>query len=209
MGTISTFESNFCYCAEPVCKRGHYKPFRGLIGLYYNKENYKKYKKLFDTAIKEDVPEPGMKIFTKIEVPYEKHFGEPWKFDHIEWWGELSFTLFTGKNVNKYYDIKDWGSYQGVSVTANSFEELVIATAAKFRKIFGNFSEEDFLTDREKKNHEKESPFDFTPLKNKKGYNEMKQNKKYLKVTAAEINQRWKKWFLKTDYAKKHWPDIK
>jgi hypothetical protein len=111
--------------------------------------------------------------------------------------------------VNKYYDIKDWGNYQGISVTANSFEELVIAAAIKFRKTFGNFSEEDFLTDREKKNHEKESPFDFAPLKNKKGYSEMKQNKKYLKVTAAEINLRWKKWFLKTDYAKKSWPDIK
>jgi len=205
MGATSTFESNFCYSAEPVCKNGYYKPLNGKITLYHNKKNYERYKELFD---KETEIEPELKAFNRIEVPYKDHFGAAWKFDHIEWWGELCFVLFNGKNVTKCHDFKDWGSYQGVSVTSNSYEELVIKMAKEFKRIFGNFEEEDFLTKEEKENHKKEMVFRFADLKNKKGYSELKKNKNYIRVTPAEINLRWKKWFLKTDYAKKHWPDI-
>lgn len=201
-GSVFTIHDNLWYCAQGVCKRGYSKLRDGMFEISYTKENYKKYKGLFDIEFKED---PEHKVFARVSVPYEKHFGEPWKFDHIEYWGELGFVMFLGKNFKKYFDPKTWDRCAGIETSGRSFEELVINAAKEFKKVFGNFSDEDFLTEKEKENHKKEHPIFFVKCKEPSNCSQMKHNRKYISVTDAELNRRWLKWFAKTPYAKKNW----
>jgi hypothetical protein len=64
---------------------------------------------------------------------------------------------------------------------------------------------DDFLTEKEKKNHSKQFPFLFEKIKEKPKTTRMIKNKKHIPVSKGELNRRWLKWFMKTDYYKKHW----
>jgi hypothetical protein len=204
-GTVFTINDLLWYSVQEVCKRGYCRLCKGEIDLHYTPENYKKYKELFDEEIKQI--EPGLKTFARISVPYADHFGEPWKFDHVEYWGELSIVIFRGMNFDKYYDIRNWERLQGVEASSRSFEELIINIADEVKKLFGNFSEENFLTEKEKENHRAENPFFFVKCKDKPNCSQMKHNRSYMMVTDAEINRRWFKWFVKTPYGKKNWAE--
>ena len=203
-GSVFSIHDNLWYSAQKVCKRGFCELRDGEIDVRYSPENYKRYKELFDIELKE---EPEIKEFCRITVPYKDHFGEPWKFDHVEYWGEMSFVMFQGMDYSKYFDPLKWGRYAGIETSGRSFEELIINAAKAFKRTYGNFSEEDFLTEKEKENHAKEWPFFFVPCKDNPKLSRMEDNKKYFRVTDAEINRRWVKWFAKTPYAQKNWKE--
>lgn len=195
-GPLFNFLINLDYSAQEVCKRGYCRLDDGLITISNTPENYSRYKDKFDREQE-----------TLIEVPYNDYFGESWQFDHVEYWSELSFRLFTSKNYKEAaFDLSKWVTLHGIESNGRSFEELLINTAEEFRKYFGDFSSEDFLTIQEKLNHKNNSPFIKTPHKRKPDI--LKSNDQYVFVSNAELNHRWLEWFLKTDYCKKNWPNI-
>jgi len=213
-GSIFTIHDSLWYSVQEVCKRGYSRLHNGEIDIHYTPDNYKKYKDLFDAEFKE-YPEYE-KPLARISVPYETHFGEPWEFDHVEYWGELGFKMFIGNDFKKYFDPTKWGRYCGIEANGRSFEELIVNIAKRFKDIFGNFEGDDFLTKKELANHKKEIPFNFVPVKESdkldKKYAKLKcskmvHNKKYIDVNDAEINRMWVKWFAKTPYGKKTWKD--
>ena len=198
-----------------VNHRGHAEPWKGKWKAHYTPANYKRFKKEFDKEFEELAEDsknesPEMqeihKKFASVEVPYKDLFGEDWVYSHVEYWGELTFTVWNGKKSD--YDPKNWENRQGVDAVGHSYEEMVINVVAAFKKRFGNFDGESFLTKVEKENHKKEYPFLTRNIKDKPGYKRMLHNRKYMHVGPGELNRRWEKWFMKTPYGKKNWGTI-
>jgi hypothetical protein len=196
-----------------VCRNGHEKPFKkDCIEVQYTPENYKKYKAEFDAEFKEYSPEElkREKLLIRAEVPYEKVYGYSWKADHIEYWGEISILIFVGKNLDLWHDSKKWQRFSGVSATGRTFEEMITNLGKKFFKIHGKYIDEDFLTTAEKKNHRKEQPFLFIPVKHERlKASRMVHNPKFKTIFGSEINRRWVKWFAKTAYAKERFGSLR
>lgn len=200
------------FSIHKVCKRGYDECVKKMgIEIRQNSKIAKKFKdkmkkeiddfvKKYSTKSNKNLINLEKQLIT-LNVSYQEAFGELWKFDHIEYWGELNFDVYYGDTSKEDSDFKDWISYSGIEDGGRTFEEMIVKLSNKFKKIFGSFSREDFLTEREKKNHEKQMPMIF-------GKKTMKRNTKYIKVTDSQLNRRWLKWFSKTDYCKKNWPDI-
>ena len=192
-----------------VCKHGHVKPMKGCLEIRNTPKNYKKYKEEFDKEFKEYTPEELDREYALIHarVPYKKIYGEPWKPDHIEYWGEISFCVFIGKDYKKWHDQTCWDAYAGIETGGRSFEEMIIKLGRKFFKTFGKFNDEDFLTAEEKENHQKEGCFLTKPIKKRGSFlgSYLLSNPKYKQVYASEINRRWAKWYFKTEDCKKKW----
>jgi hypothetical protein len=208
-GTPFEFNSLLWYSVQEVCSRGYSMYNKDeTLSIHYNEENYKRYKKEFDRELKHYKKDDITRNLCTVDIPYERHFGEKWKFDHIEWWGEMSFVLFKGKDfINNYFKVEEWERYQGIECSGKSFEQLIINTANKFKEAFGDVSEDAFLSKEEKQNHKKFRPFYFVKLKDKKykGCSEMKTNEKYMHINSAMLNLRWKEVFLNSDYCKKNY----
>lgn len=189
---------------EKTDKRGRIEPWKGLETVYWTRENYKRFKKEFEEEFKDCGPaELKCKTLISIQVPYEEIHGEKWSFDHIEYWGELCIVSFMGKNFNLEVDHKHWQNLSGIETGGRSFEELIVNIAKEFKRIYGNFSGEDFLTEKERKNHKNNKIFLFkesTPTAKI-----MTRNPEYIRIGPAELNRRWWRWFSKTPYCKKRW----
>jgi hypothetical protein len=193
---FDSFASLFYFDIVEICKRGRVE---GDICLWYNAENYIRFKKYFDDEFKE-YTDDQLKIeryLIRINVPYEEYFGEIWEFNKTEYWGEISFLKFIGKIEEKNYSQDDWERHHGVEVFGDSFEDLIINLGNEFFNYFGYFEEDFFLTDEERENHHNILPFNL-------GSNNI-LNKDYIFVKDSDINSRWFKWFLGTDYGKKYY----
>ena len=194
-----------------VCKNGYTEPFRdGCIEIHFTLKNYKKYKEEFDKEFKEYTSEElkREKVHIRVDVPYKKVYGYPWKANHIEYWGEICFMLFSGKIFKIWHHSKDWQRCSGVSASGRTFEEMVVNLGEKFFKKFGKFTNDDFLTKAEKRNYKKEPPFFFVPVEHKKHKaSRMVSNPKHKTIYVSEINRRWALWFSKTPFGKKHWDE--
>lgn len=184
-----------------VNHRGHSNPGRYGWSVHYTPANYKKFKAHFDKEFKE-YPEDEKGLAT-IHRPYKEVFGEPWIYSHVEYWGELNILMYDGKSPE--HDRNSWQSCQGVETGGKSYEEMVINIGAKFKKIFGAFQFDDFLTPKEKANHKKEQALIFVDTTDKRGYSTMEHNPAYISVGPGELNHRWLKWFSKTPYGKENW----
>jgi len=179
-----------------VCKHGRSDVSDVLV--FYTKSSYRKYKDLFDEEKKECGDTDWR--FIRIYVPYERFFGHPWKFDHVEYWGEIPFSVFTGKITKKpSYNFKEWCSCQLHSCSDRTFEGLCIKLYREFLRRMGRFECDDFLTKEERENHRT------TPIFTKKVERRYKSNPTYIHVSDEVYNRRWLKWFLKTPYGKKNW----
>lgn len=190
-----------------VCKNGYIKPCDGFIEIYYTPENYKRYKKEFDNEFKEYTEEElkREKKLIRVGVPYKKIFGYSWKPDHIEYWGELNFVIYVGKDLKKWRENYRWHHFFGASASGQTFEEMIVKLGRQFLKYYGKFTKEDFYTPEEKKNHENEWPFlDSKPIKGS-SYRRMVSNPSYKRIEASDINRRWVKWLSGTAYGKKQW----
>jgi hypothetical protein len=207
-GYLSNFMNLLNIDIVQVCKHGQTEPMNGLIQLWYTPDNYQKYKKEFDKEFLEYTAEElkSWKRLTRIDIPYKKLYGQDWKPDHIEYWGEICFVVFVGDDFKLWHEPKNWESFVGISASGRTFEEMMTSLGQKFFEIFGDFNDDDFLTKAEKKNHKEEEMFFHKPAKDGRGTFLIK-NPKFKMVQPTEINRRWVKWFAKTDYAKKNWKD--
>jgi hypothetical protein len=193
-----------------VCEHGYTSWVKkDGVSIHYNPSNYKKYKELFDEELKEYDDNDPSRHFVRIHIPYKDIFGKPWTPSRIEYWGEMSFEVFTGSDFSfkKSMDLTQWQSCSGPECSAPSYEEMIIKLCKQFFKNYGKKLDDDYLTKEEKDNHEKEWPFHMDrETEDKKGFY-MDHNPKYIQVTEAELNRRWLKDFVKTEYGKKHWAD--
>lgn len=206
---LSSFFDLFDLSINMVCKRGYTDFRKGGVQVFWSKENYKKFKKEFDIEFKSYSPEElKLKSLISIDVPYKTLYGEEWAPDHIEYWGEVSFVAFMGKDFNPKEEIdrRNWQHLSGVEASSPTFEGLIIKIEKEFKKIFGDFSGDDFYTPKEKKNNKGQKLFiDGEKVANGRI---MHRNPKYIHLSAGELNRRWWKWFSKTAYCKKQWSQV-
>jgi hypothetical protein len=179
------------------------------VDVWYSAKNYKKYKTEFDKELS-DIPDgdPCKPNLVKIQIPYIDFYGIPYKVDHVEYWGEIHFKVFKGNDFSdkKCFDPNNWDGFCGYHCSALSYEEMVIKLIRLFFKNLGSALDDGYLTKEEKINHAQFHRFTRRDAKDKKGYY-LDKNKNYISVNEAEINRRWLKEFVKTDYGKKHWGD--
>ena len=195
-----------------VCKHGHMEPMKGCLEIFNTPQNRKKYKEEFEKEFKEYTTKELKREYALIRasVPYKKIYGESWKPDHIEYWGDLLFCVFIGKDFKKWHDHTCWDMYAGVETGGRSFEEMMINLGREFFKTFGKFNTEDFLTPEEKENHKKEKSFILKPAKRGPySGSYLLRNSKHKQILAPEINRRWLKWYAKTEDCKKKWGTFK
>lgn len=190
----------------PCCKNGKSEWAKKGVTIYKGDEGWEKYKAQFDEEYKDD---PNEELQT-IDIPYEEKYGEPWEFDHVEYWYELTFWVFEGNpyHESEYMDYKNWGRYGGPEGGANTFEDMIIECAKEVEKAFGKFNLwNDFRTTEEEKNNSDQIMFFFEPCKDKPEYKEMIRNEQHVDIHNGLTNLRWLKWFVETDYAKENWPE--
>jgi anaerobic selenocysteine-containing dehydrogenase len=198
----------FWFFMSEVCKREYTEQAKRGVSVYRDGKFFERYKDRFDEEYKDEEPSS----FDSIEVPYEELFGEPWKFDHVEYWYEVSFLVYDGdpysENIGDHYDVKNYQRYAGPRGGADSFEDMLIKCANECKEYLGDFNTFDnFHTPEEKENREKESAFLFEDVDDPKfkDCKEMKSNPKSVNVWGGLINRRWLAWFKDTPQAKKDW----
>jgi len=195
------------FTIETTCKRGHTQFAKKDVQIFSSSKYAEKFRKEFEREYKKYSEEElkTQKALISISVPYKKLFGEEWKFEHIEYWSDLCFFVAMSTDITKDLEPSNWQNCSGVETSGRTFEDMIINTTKKFKKIFGNFSSDDFLTKKEKQNHKEQMPFLFKKIKENPKTSTMVKNKKYIPVSKGELNRRWLKWFMKTEYYKKHW----
>lgn len=182
------------FSIQTVCKHGYSEHAAKTITIFNKGKDAIRFKKQFaDEIAKEDDCLKETPSLVSIEVPYTEYFGEPWEFDHVEYWGELSICICDDKIKSK--DKKDrWQLWQGVQSSGRTYEELMINLAKLLKKDYGNFNSESFKTEEEKKNNKEVEAFLFEDIKGKKSYVKMLPNPDYIHVSDEEKNLRWQKW---------------
>jgi len=199
---------------ERVCKRGFEESCKRGIQITIRSKLAKKFKEEFKKKLeklKQEIDEKEYNLeshFMSIWKSYKEVFNEQWKFDHVQYYGSVSFFVFHGKNTDlkEEMNLNNWQRYEGMQITKRTFEEMIIALASQFKKIFGDFTDDDFITKKEKENHKKHRSYLHKKIKNSR-FIRLVKNPEYIRVSDAEINRRWLKWFVKTDYAKKNWAE--
>jgi hypothetical protein len=188
---------------QPCCKNGYSSSAKHGISIYRDDPLAEKFKAEFDKEYEGE----KQNDFDSIDIPYKDKFGEPWRFDHVEYWYEISFKVFEGnvKSKTDYFDFKKWANYGGLESGAYSFEDAIIEGTKWVKKTFGNFGYNSFLTPEEIENHKHHNMFNSKKCEDREGFYEMIDNDKYIDVHNGHKNLRWLKWFMTTDYAKEHW----
>jgi hypothetical protein len=198
----SLFDGAWIHMAK-CCKRNKSEDCRRTMTLYRDEKGASKFKDRFEKEYKADSKTP--KEFQSIYVSYKERYGEPWVFDHVEYWYETTFFIFTGDIYDEKatWDYKNWSRYGGPEGGALTFEDAIISQARGVKKAYGSFNTyKDFLTEAEKKNHKCNDMF---LRKKDNDYICLDRNPEYLNVTDGMKNVRWLKWFMETDYCKKQW----
>lgn len=210
-GAVGGFLQSQMFWFLPLCEN---EKDGTVVSIFANSPEAKRFKKEFQKdAEQTKKDEKGLprklrmpKSLQVIYMPYKKVYGKEWKFDHVKYYCEISFCVFLGELTNKldtHYEHK-WGRYGGISVKADTFEDLIIECAKEVKEKYGDFSWDSFYTEKEKRNHKKHRPFVFKKSKYP-GCRESIFNPKYINVSDGLKNLRWLKWFIQTPYAKKHW----
>jgi hypothetical protein len=145
---------------------------------------------------------------SRIYVNYEEYYGKKWKFDHVKYSVDVTFTVFMGDFKKKDYDkfsMRSWQSYQGFWVSGKSFDEMIKKAYDKTLERYGNFNiwSDDMMTDAEIKNNKKEKVFFLKPYKGKGGGKELITNDKHYHLNNPVFNRRWLKWFFTTEECRK------
>lgn len=193
--------SGLWFMMAPCCKRGHSEQCRDFgVTIYQDNPRWNEFQDLLDKELWDTTD------FKSIDVPYERMYGEPWEYDHMEYWYELTFFIFDGNpyNFDEQYDISKWGRYSGTEGGANSFEEMIIKVADDVKEIFGDFNDQSFYTPAEKEYQEKNESWSSSPCEDPK-LRQIIFNDQYVHVYEGLRNLRWLEWFITTDYAKKNW----
>ena len=190
------------------CKRGQAECPVQEVTVYKGDKNWEKYKDIFDKEYKgEEYDE-----LQSIHIPYEEFYGEPWVFDHVEYWYETTFFVFNGNPYNdEYMDYKNWARYGGPEGGADTFEDMLIQCWKEVKAVFGHFDKyKGFETEEEKANHEDHNMFVHEDESSSGSENmitsfPLERDPDYVDVDYGLINLRWLKWFVETDFCKKEW----
>lgn len=191
------FQSNFNWFVYDLClnnePKEHYikDPKKMEVRIYKEDKRFAQY---FDKYKDEDDDEDTDLIY----VPYKELYGCDWEYDRTEFWGEFSFFKYNTKE--KVFD-RLHGCHP--CIKADTFEDLVIETAKYVKKIYGNFSQNDFYTQQERENHKKEDIFKYIPTK--EGNFLLEPNKNYITVEDSTINLRWWNCFFKNTKEYEQW----
>ena len=199
----SLFDGSWLHMAK-CCKRGMDESCRKIMTVYRGDKGWENLKHRFDKQYKNDTETPL--DLQSIYATYKEVFQEPWVFDHMEYWYEITFFVFQGNpyNYSECQELKNWGAFVGPESGARTFEDMLIDQATEVKKAYGNFDKyKDFILPFEKKNHETNSLFQEKNLTSKK-YS-LIRNKEYLEITSGMTNLRWLQWYVKTDHYKKTW----
>jgi hypothetical protein len=196
------------FMMETCCKHntGHWTEYDGVT-VWRGDPDWEKYKDLFDAQEADDVSDETPLNLRSIKVPYLQYYGEPWVADHMEYWYESSFSVFTGNPYEKHaaYDPRNWAGHGGPQGGANTFEDMLIDMAKEVKAAYGNWSEYGaFHTPEENKNHEKVEALSFVDTETPK-YKQVIFNDEHVDISDGLINLRWLKWYMTTDHAKEHW----
>lgn len=209
----------FWWSLQEVCKRGITKD--GPISVYYDSPEGEKFKAEFEEENADELEAMKKHPFMySLYKSYEEVYGEPWVYDHVEYWWELSFLVFDGdisRESKDRYKNESWGAYGFEQGGALTFEQCLVDAAEVTKKYLGDFDDyKDFHTDEEKANHEEKNPFSFVPSDvihhnpitgKEEKCSTMEHNDDYLNVHSGMINRRWLAWYAKTDRCKKDWDD--
>ena len=182
------------YCKNGISS-GHYKPEDVTVRYRRGTKGFKKWKKEY---FKEEDGYAnlgkGLEALDSVEVPYREVYGYEWEHERYSYVADFCVVLWRG---NVYERL------EGTTAFGETFEDLIIACEKKVKKLFGDFKYDDFYTEKEKKNHEKYSPFNFVKISG--GASHMTGNSKYIDVPLGELNLRWWKWFETTKEYQKHY----
>ena len=191
-------QQSIWHSIQTVCKRAYSEDAIRGVSVYNTGKNAKRFKKQFELERKEDEDfYDKYPSLIKIEVPYEELYGEPWKFDHIEYWGELTYHIYDTNSTAKEKD--RWLPWSGCSASGRTYEEMIINLAKALKKNCGNFGYDSFMTDKELKNNKEHLCFFLEPIEDTKAYKYMTElihNPKFITVTDAQKNIRWQEWML-------------
>jgi len=197
------------FMMAPCCKNGRSESGKDYISINKGDPGWEKYKDKFDEEYK-DCPDEE---FQSVDVPYEEVYGEPWAYDHMEYWYEITFFVFDGNpyesDIMEQYNPKNYMRYGGPHGGALSFEDMAIKVADEVKEIYGDWnSYPDFYKQTELKCQDVE---DYGMFEAQNGLEvnirKWKSNDNYVDVNQGLINLRWLKWFIETDYAKKEWAE--
>lgn len=201
----SLFDGNWFYMAK-CCKRGKSESAKRFTTVYRGQKGWERFKKKFEREYKDD-DQPLE--YQNICVSYKEFYNEPWVFDHIEYRYETTFFVYDGDPYDEIacMDYKNWSRHSGDHSGANTFEDMLIKQAKTTRKLYGSFSNDDFITKTEQNNHSKNRMFTGDFLREENGIKSANfdPNPEYLNVTTGMLNLRWLKWFMTTDYCKKEY----
>lgn len=147
---------------------------------------------------------------TYIYVNHQEKYGEPWSFDHVRYYYDVSFFVFVGDLTSDKdnYDIHKWDRYSSVVGYEKTFEEMLINCAAKIKEFFGDYDDyQSLLTEDEKTNNNSKNPFQFIPSDTHEKCFSVIHNPDYFDVTQSMINRRWLRAVYKNEWFQKNWPD--
>jgi hypothetical protein len=189
-----------------LCKRGICEVAKDCISISKGDKGWRKFQKEFD----EDEAEYGKDPYQSIYVTYLELYGEKWKADSLSYFCDVDFFVYQGENMTSMddiYNFKNYGRYHGFYTRSKTFEGLLINTAKKVKKIYGNWDiNDDFITPAEIKNHDRQQMYLSKKLaKDDLNSYSLVSNPKHKEVTDVMRNRRWLKWFSKTEYCKKNW----
>lgn len=188
----------------PCCKRGKSESCKDSITLYEDDPSANRFKDRFEEEYKDDPDEE----FKQIYVTYEELYGEPWVFDHVEYWYDLVFYVFCGNPYSKreHYDHKKWERYGFTHGGANTFEDMIIKCADDVKTHLGDFSMyDDTLSSKAEIVCELTEKFMTSVETDDNRYRRCIFNEDYIYANNGMYNLRWLKWFITTDYAKDTW----
>lgn len=194
------------YSLQEVCKMGYSETAKEGISVACTPKNiakYPQYRKEFEAELAEYKKEDPFKHLARIEIPYKDVFGEPWKFDHVEYWGEICFVLYRDSDLSKYINRLSWEICYCFGASGRSYEEMMIRLIRGFKKKLGECRDSNFYTEREKKYEQVRRGMD---IKERiKRINRSRNTMPHR--NPAVINRRWMAEFLKTAYCQQTWID--
>lgn len=197
---------NLWFSMVPCCKRGYSKcePKEESLHVYRDDPEWNQFAEKFPDRI--ELFEEGKESkFDQIYLTYEEKFGEPWVFDHIGYWYELSIIVFDGDLNKPDLYPHNWRKFgTDIEDGAASFEEMLIDIATKVAYCFGDYvlGDNRLLTSEEIQNHDEHEKYltgVTDPL--------IQPNPKYIHIDDNVINRRWLKWYITTEHFKTHHMD--
>lgn len=196
-----------CFMMQKCCKHNQSESC-GKYGVKIYHDEYQKYKDIFDEEYKDMSEEEEPLKFRCIDVPYERMYGEPWQYDHMEYWYELTFFVFEGNpySFDESCDFKNYERCSGPHGGANTFEDMLIDAATTVKALFGDYNrwEGSLYLPEEIACRRATEPFTAEDIPGSL-FKRMIFNKENVDVNDGLINLRWLGKMIDTDYIKKNW----